>query len=125
MTKMQGGTHSLDDLHEHSVALISNAHRLRQQFTRLRQTSMMLRGKSIQLRDDSRKLRNWGGVKNLAAYSLQLTTSATAMRTFDGVPNSVQANSTSSPSRAIRGKPLEREMSVFAITADGPSVPSA
>jgi hypothetical protein len=47
------------------------------------------------------------------------------VRTRDGFPNSVQAKCTSSPSRAVRGKPLEREISVLAITAGGPRVPSA
>src|SRR5688572_10300478 len=46
-----------------------------------------------------------------------------AVRTYDGLPNSVQAKCTSSPSSAILGKPLEREMSVLAITAGGPSWP--
>ena len=51
--------------------------------------------------------------------------SVTAVRTRDGLPNSVQAKCTWFPQRAMRGKPLDREMSVFAITAAGPSEPSA
>ncbi len=50
--------------------------------------------------------------------------SAVAMRTCEGLPNSVQAKCTSSPSRAIRGKPLEREILVSATIETGPSKPS-
>ena len=60
----------------------------------------------------------------LTLTDLQSTTSATAMRTVDGLPNSVQAKCTLLPSSAILGKPLDREMSVFAMIAGGPSVPS-
>ena len=48
---------------------------------------------------------------------------AVAVRTYEGLPNSVQAKCTSSPRRAIRGKPLEREISVLAITAGSSSEP--
>ena len=37
------------------------------------------------------------------------------MRTRDGLPNSVQAKSISSPSRAIRGKPLDVRSDIFAL----------
>lgn len=45
---------------------------------------------------------------------------AVAVRTYEGLPNSVHAKSTSSPTRAIRGNQLDLDISVFAITAEGP-----
>lgn len=54
----------------------------------------------------------WSRVLSNSAYYLYALMFAVAMRTLEGLPNSVQAKCTSSPRRAIRGKPLEREISV-------------
>lgn len=61
--------------------------------------------------------------KTIAAQKVRV--SATARRTFFGVPGSVQAKYAFVPMRAARGKPDERAAELSANLTTGPSFPEA